>query len=296
MKISYIEDTGIPMDEVRAALQGHEIVDFDTRSWTDEKLISELATADILALTNRPISARVIESLPHLKMISVAFAGIDHIDQEAAGSRKIVVKNAGGYANVAVAELVFGLMISLARNIPENNRRIRCGGMTNTGSELRGKTLGIIGHGAIGREVERLAIAFGMTPLLFDRDVRTSLETVFSTSDFVTLHVPLLPATRGMISTDVLKLMKPTSFLINCARGPIVDGEALRKALDEGVLAGAALDVFDVEPPLPGDDPLLQCGSVIATPHIGFNTQEALVAKGRMALKNIEDFLAQWSR
>lgn len=292
MKIYYLEATGISNEEVLETLHGHEVVALDTRGWSDEKLIAEIAPADILALTNRPISARVIDSLPNLKMISVAFAGIDHVDQEAVRRRNIVIKNAGGYANVAVAELVFGLMISLARNIPRNNERIRTGGITNTGSELKNKTLGIIGHGAIGSEVERLGIAFGMFPLIFDRTTQVTLETVFSQSDFLTLHVPLLPATRGMVSGDLLKLMKPTSFLINCARGPIVDGDALKNALEQGVLAGAALDVFDIEPPLPPDYPLLLSEKVIATPHIGFNTVEALHTKGHIALKNIEEFLA----
>ncbi len=292
MKIYYIEPTGVPVEEVTAMLKGQEVVELDSRGWADEELISAVADADILALTNRPVSARVIESLPNLKMIAVAFAGTDHVDQEAAGRRNILIKNAGGYANTAVAELVFGLMISLTRNIPGNNQAIRCGGTTNTGSELHGKTIGIIGHGAIGREVERLAIAFGMKPLIFDRNAQTTLEEVFSKSDFVSLHVPLFPETRGMVDMDLLRRMRPTSFLINCARGPIVDSEALKTALDEGVLAGAALDVLDTEPPIPADCPLLQSDKIIATPHIGFNTREALQAKGRITLDHIADFLA----
>jgi len=293
MKIYYIEPTGVSIEEVTAALPGQEVVELDSRGWSDEKLISAVADAEILALTNRPISARVIEALPNLKMIAVAFAGIDHVDQEAAEKRKILIENAGGYANTAVAELVFGLMISLTRNIPRNNQAIRSGGTTNTGSELRGKTIGIIGHGAIGREVERLAIAFGMKPLIFDRNAQTTLEEVFSESDFVSLHVPLFPETRGMVALDLLRRMKPTSFLINCARGPIVNSEALKTALDEGMLAGAALDVLDTEPPIAADCPLLQSAKVIATPHIGFNTREALQAKGRIALDHIVEFLGQ---
>lgn len=295
MKIYYIEDTGIPFREAAAALRGQEVMELDTRGWSDDRLISEVGSAEILALTNRPISARVIESLPNLKMVSVAFAGLDHVDQGAADRRGVIVKNAGGYANVAVAELVFGLMISLARDIVGNNRLTRCGGTTNTGSELRGKTIGIVGHGAIGREVERLALAFGMVPCIFDRNPRTSLAAVFSTSDFVTLHVPLMPETRGMVSMDLLRLMKPTAFLINCARGPIVNEGDLKTALEQGLLAGAALDVFDAEPPLPADYPLLQSAKAIATPHIGFNTREAQKAKGGIALKNIQDFLANGS-
>ncbi len=293
MRICVIEPIGIPIDEIRAGLPGHDVVEFDSRGWSDEQLIEAAAGADILAVTYRPISSEVIDRLPNLVMIAVAFAGIDHVDPQAANQRNIVIKNAAGYAQTAVAELVIGFMISLARGIPRLNNAVRAGGVAIVGTELKGKTVGILGGGSIGGDVARLATAFGMTPLVFDLHSATTLEDIFADSDYITLHVPLTPQTKGMVSTDLLARMKKTAFLINCARGPIVDEDALRVALESGALAGAALDVFDVEPPLPTDHPLLRFPNVIVTPHIGFDTSEALIAKGMSALHNIQAFLDQ---
>ncbi len=291
MKICVIEPIGISLAEMQSGLPGHEVVEFDSREWDDDQLADAAKDADIIAVTYRPLSAAVINAIPNLKMIAVAFAGIDHVDADAVADRGITVRNAAGYANTAVAELVIGLMISLARSIPQHNAAIRHGGLSATGTELSGKTLGIVGTGAIGKQVETLSKAFGMTPLPYDVGSVISLEDVFEKSDYVTIHVPLLPATKGMVNAELLARMKPTAYLVNCARGPIVDSAALATALSVGSLAGAALDVFDVEPPLPTDDPLLALPNVIATPHIGFNTQEALVTKGTDALNAIKKFL-----
>lgn len=295
MKIYFIEDIGVNIADYQRSFINHQIVDINTRGFSDEKLIEVVADADILCLTNRPLSSKVIESLPNLKFVSVAFAGIDHVDQESCKQRNILIKNAAGYAQTAVAELVLGFMLSLARNIPYNDRYVRYGGVTNTGSELKGKTLGIIGYGAIGKEVERLAIAFNMKVLIFDRNAsassETSLTNIFKVADYISLNVPLTDETRGMINMSLFQIMKKTAYLINCARGPIVNSADLKRALDLELFAGAAIDVFDTEPPLAKNLPLLYTANVIATPHIGFNTQEALVAKGEMAIKNIKEFL-----
>lgn len=289
MRVCVIEPIGIPSAEIEAGLPGHEVVSFDSRGWSDDRLLSACAGADVIAVTYRELSAAVINGLPQLKMIAVAFAGVDHVDP-AAAARGIVVRNAAGYADTAVAELVLGFMLCLARDIPRHNSEIRAGGTATVGTELRGKTVGIVGTGAIGSRVSELTSAFGMTTLPFDRDSTIPLSEIFAQSDFVTIHVPLNPGTRGMVSAELLAAMKPTAFLINCARGPIVDAEALRAALAAGQLAGAALDVFDVEPPLPVDNPLLAFPNVLATPHIGFDTSEALVEKGRLALAHIQEF------
>ncbi len=291
MKIAIIEPIGIASEEIRAALSGHTITECDSRQWSDEQLIRFVKEVDIITLTNRRLSRAVIDAATQLKLIAVAFSGIDHVDLDAAKKRDIPVKNAAGYASTAVSELVVGLMISLARNIPENDRKIRQGAATNTGTELKGKVLGIVGFGAIGSEVARLAQAFRMTTLVYDRKNSLTLEDLFSRSDFVTLHVPLSDVTRGMVDLRLLSKMKRTAYLINCARGPIVKSYDLRQALEQGLIAGAALDVFDVEPPLPADDPLFEVPHLIATPHIGFNTREALRAKGELTLKNIKEFL-----
>jgi D-3-phosphoglycerate dehydrogenase len=292
MNIVILEPTGADLQEYQRRLRGHLVTEVDSRTWNDIQVIVAAKDADVVTLTNRPLSAKVIENLPRLQFISVAFAGIDHIDAASAAARHITIKNASGYAKTAVAELVYGLMISLARGIVENANAIRHGGISNTGSELKGKILGIIGMGAIGSEVERLALAFGMEVLTYDRKNGISLEEIFTKSDYVSLHVPLTEGTRGLVSMDLLKLMKKSAFIINTARGPIIDSAALQSALENGLIAGAALDVFDREPPLPMDDPLLSSPHLIATPHLGFNTREAVAEKGRIALENIVQFCA----
>lgn len=295
MKIAVIEPIGIPIEEIRSELSAHKILECDSRNWNDEQLSEFIKDVEIIALTNRHLSADVIDSAGKLKFIAVAFSGIDHIDMNAKEKRQIPVKNAGGYANTAVAELVFGLMISLARNIPDNNRNIRQQAASNTGVELKNKVLGIVGFGAIGLEVARLAKAFQMQTLVYDRKSQLTLENVFSQSDFVTLHVPLSNETRGMVSLRLLSKMKKTAYLINCARGPIVISDDLKQALEQRLIAGAALDVFDSEPPLPINYGLLDAPNLIATPHIGFNTREALIAKGKLTVKNIQEFLKESS-
>lgn len=291
MKIAIIEPIGISSEEIRTGLSGYTITECDSRNWSDEQLIDCIKDANIIALTNRPLSAAVIQAATELKFIAVAFAGIDHIDMNAANQRHILVKNAAGYANTAVAELVFGLMISLARNIPGNNEQVRQKAGTNTGIELKNKTLGIVGLGAIGSEVKRLAEAFQMKTLDYGKNNQLTLEDLCSQSDFITLHVPLTHETRGMVDLKLLSKMKKSAYLINCARGPIVVSNDLKQALEQKLIAGAAIDVFDLEPPLPTDYSLFDAPHLIATPHIGFNTQEALRTKGQLTLKNIQEFL-----
>jgi D-3-phosphoglycerate dehydrogenase len=291
MKIVILEPIGISLEECQTQLLGHQISEVDSRSWTDEEVIEVAKDAEIIVITNRSLPARIIENLPLLKLISVAFTGIDQIDAASVKERNITVKNASGYAKTAVAELVLGFMLALARRIVTNANEIRHGAVTNMGTELKGKVLGIVGLGAIGNEVARLAGAFGMKVLSHDRDSGSPLDEIFTQSDYVTLHVPLIEETRGLVNMERLKQMKRSAFIINAARGPIIDSEALRQALVQGIIAGAAVDVFDVEPPLQDNFPLLSSPNLIATPHIGFDTREAVSQKGKMALNNILDFL-----
>ena len=293
MKIVILEPIGISLEECQTQLLGHQISEVDSRSWTDEEVIEVAKDAEIIVITNRSLPARIIENLPLLKLISVAFTGIDQIDAASVKERNITVKNASGYAKTAVAELVFGFMLALARSIVTNANEIRHGAVTNMGTELKGKVLGIVGLGAIGNEVARLAGAFGMKVLSHDRDSGSPLDEIFTQSDYVTLHVPLIEETRGLVNMERLKQMKRSAFIINAARGPIIDSEALRQALVQGIIAGAAVDVFDVEPPLQDNFPLFSAPNLIATPHIGFDTREAVSQKGKMALNNILDFLKQ---
>ena len=293
MNILILEPIGISLGECQKQLPNHHVTEVDSRSWTDEQVIQTAKHAEIIMITNRLLPAKIIENLPLLKFISVAFTGIDQIDASNVRERKITVKNASGYAKTAVAELVMGFMIALARNIVTNAQKIHHGAVTNVGTELRGKILGIIGLGAIGNEVARLADAFGMQVLSHNRGSGTPLDEIFAKSDYVSIHVPLVEETRGLVNLQRLKQMKTTAFLINTARGPIIESAALRQALEEGIIAGAAVDVFDVEPPLPENYPLLGSPNLIATPHLGFNTEEAVQHKGRIALQNILEFLKQ---
>jgi D-3-phosphoglycerate dehydrogenase len=293
MKIVILEPIGISLEVCQKQLPGHEVTEVDSRKWTDEQVIEAAKDAEIIVISNRSLSAKILESLPLLKFISVAFTGIDQIDATSVRERKITVKNAAGYAKTAVAELVICFMIALARNIVPNANSMSDGAVTNTGTELKGKILGIVGLGAIGNEVARLASAFGMQVLSHNRGSGTPLDEIFTQSDYVTIHVPLVEETRGLVNLQRLKQMKRTAFMINTARGPIIDRDALLEALEHGIIAGAAIDVFDVEPPLPSNYPLLNAPNLIATPHIGFNTREAVDEKGMIALQNILDFLKQ---
>jgi D-3-phosphoglycerate dehydrogenase len=294
-KIAIIEPIGFSENEfnnVKNELKDHELIIFDSRNDSDEALIEKLKSVNIIALTNRPLSYKVISSLDHLEFISVAFSGVDHVDSKAVEEKNIVVKNASGYANTAVAELTIGFMITLARNIVENNNNMANKIGTNTGTELKGKTLGIVGYGNIGKEIERFATVFGMKTLTYRSSNTTAdLEGLFKESDYISLNIPLNEKTKGIINKKYFDLMKPSAYLINCARGPIVNTIDLINALDSGNLKGAAIDVFDTEPPLEPNHPLLNRKDIIATPHIGFNTQEALKTKATIAIKHISSFL-----
>jgi D-3-phosphoglycerate dehydrogenase len=268
----------------------------------DADLITVVKDADVLLLSNRPLSGNVIKACPKLKLICVAFTGIDHVDQETCKNRGIVIHNAAGYAVHAVSELVIGLIIALLRRIIPADTKTRAGGTNEhlVGHELFGKTLGVVGCGHIGLQVARLANAFGCRVLGFDPhgvkvgDVtieQVELDELLSRSDIVTLHLPLIPETRGFIGRDRLAKLKRSAILINTARGPIVDQEALVEALGQNRLAGAGLDVFDLEPPLPANHVILTAQNTVLTPHIGFETAESMIAKANIALSHLEDFL-----
>jgi len=308
MIIKIIEPIGKSEDAIRARIGdlvdqgGHRIFLCDTRGMADAELIKTIKDADILLLSNRPLSGGVINACPKLKLICVAFTGIDHVDQEACKARGIILHNAAGYAVYAVSELAIGLMIALFRRIISANTKARAGGTNDSlvGHELFGKTLGVVGCGHIGLQVARLGNAFGCQVLGFDPHLvetngvaikQVELDDLLSRSDIVTLHLPLIPETRGFIGRDQLARMKRTAILINTARGPIIEQAALIEALSEKRLAGAGLDVFDLEPPLPGNHPILTAPNTVLTPHIGFETVEAMAAKADIALGHVEEFL-----
>jgi phosphoglycerate dehydrogenase-like enzyme len=313
MIIKIIEPIGESEEGIRSRIGnlidegGHQLLMCETRGLADAELIYVIKDAAVLLLSNRPLSANVINACSKLKLICVAFTGVDHVDQEACKARGIMVQNAAGYALHAVSELAIGLMIALFRRIIVANTKARAGGTNEglTGRELFGKTLGVVGCGHIGLQVARLGNAFGCQVLGFEpralqvSDVaieQVELDELLTRSDIVTLHLPLTEETRGFIGREQLAKMKRSAILINTARGPVVNQVALVEALENKLLAGAGLDVFDLEPPLPPNHPILSTPNTVLTPHIGFETAEAMRAKANIALGHLEDFLRSTGR
>jgi D-3-phosphoglycerate dehydrogenase len=281
--------------------KGHEFYSYPKN--TDENVqIEHAKDADVIIIANMPLSAKVIESCDNLKFIDIAFTGFDHVAIDAAKKKNIAVSNASGYANESVAELVIGETISLLRNVPQVDIRCRDGKTKDglVGSELKGKVVGIVGSGAIGLRVAELFHAFGCSTIAYDPFPKaekpdylsyTSLEELLSKSDIVTLHCPLSDKTRGLIDKEHIALMKSSAYLINAARGPVVDSGALADALNNGNLAGAWVDVFESEPPLNTEHPLLHSKNTIVTPHIGFASKESMELRADIIFNSLNEWL-----
>lgn len=289
MKIVLTEVMGA-QDKLRNAFRDDELVMFDGAVSRDE-LIHEAAGASVLSVFIRtPIDKEMIDSLPKVRMINTRSVGFDHIDVEHALKKGIAVTHVAEYGPHVVAEHAFCLMLACARDLVEADRSVKEDKRFDfhpfRGVELRDKVLGVLGTGRIGSEVVRIARGFGMNVVAFDmypneelaREYGFSyrpLDEVLGTSDFVTVHLPLTDDTRGLMGRDALRTMKKGSILINAARGPIVDEDALREALDSGHLRAAGLDVIADESD-PGASPLIGSERAIITPHIGFFTAEAV--------------------
>lgn len=305
MKLVILEPLGVEEEKLLALAEEKlgnraEIVYYDTRVTDPDTLAGRAEDADIAVISNLPFKKEVMERCPKLKMLSVAFTGVDHVDMDYCHERGILVSNCAGYSNTAVSELVFGLALSLYRRIIECDRAVRAGKDKTglVGLELSGKKFGVVGMGAIGTRTAQLAKAFGCEVLGFNRSPRqiegvrmTDLDTLLSECDIVSLHVPLTDETRGLIGERELSLMKPDAVLINTARGPVVDSRALAAALKEGRLAGAAVDVYETEPPIAQDHPLLTAPNVTATPHVAFATKEALYQRAAIVFDNVAGYL-----
>lgn len=305
MKLVILEPLGIPMSELedmakRTLKDTIDITIYDNRKEDIPTLIERSRDADIVVLSNFKYPKEVISSCPKLKMICVAFTGVDHVDIEYCREKGITVCNCAGYSTSAVADLVFGMVISLSRNIIACDKTIRKGGTKDglIGFELEGKNFGIIGAGAIGQRTAQIANAFGCNVYAYSRTIRNienvkfiDLDTLLSTCDIVSLHVPLNDSTRGMISKEKLELMKPTSILINTARGPVVDNTALAEALNNGTIAAAGVDVFETEPPIADNHPLLTAKNILLTPHIAFASQQAFEKRAVIVFDNIVSYL-----
>lgn len=282
--------------------QGYELVVHGTKETDQVKLLDRVCEASIIILANQPLSGEIIRQCPNLEFISVAFTGVDHVDLHACREKGIIVSNAAGYSTQAVAELVFVLAISVMRNVLPCDGRTRTGGTKDglPGFELHGKTFGVVGMGAIGTAVARIAKAFGCHVLAYNRSEKpelvaegfafADLDTVVREADILSLHVPLNDATRHLIDAKRIDSMKDTAVLINTARGPVVDNEALAKVLKAGKLRGAGIDVFEVEPPIPTGHPLCDAPRTVLTPHIAFASQEAFVTRAHIVMDNITAF------
>lgn len=305
MRIAVMEPLGVEQEKfmqiAREAVGNDvEIVCYDTRTTDVEELGRRGRDADIIAIGNLPFPREVLEKCENVKMLAVAFTGLDHVDLKYCEERGIKVHNCAGYATTAVAELTFGLLLDLCRNIGKCDTAARNGGTKAglIGFELEGRTMGIVGTGAIGARVAKLAAAFGMDVIAYSRTpgkvagVRyVSLEELLAQADVVSLHVPLTDETRGMIGAEELALMKKTAVLVNTARGPVVDTKALADALNSGRIAGAAIDVFDAEPPLDADEPLINAKNTVVTPHVAFATDESMIKRAEIEFRNIAEFI-----
>ena len=267
-----------------------------------------LMEADGIAIrSGTQLTAEVLEGQTRLKAIVRAGVGVDNIDVVAASRRGIVVMNTPGGNTISTAEHTMALLLSLARNVPKANESLKAGKWDRTkftGTQLEGKTLGVIGLGRVGLTVARRAQGFGMTVVGFDPFLAADkalelgvesvarLDDIWGRCDFITLHTPMTAETRNLIGLREIALMKPTVRIINCARGGLIDEAALAEALNNGKVAGAAIDVFEPEPP-PAGHPLVGHPLVVVTPHLGASTEEAQVSVAVEAARLLSDFLTR---
>jgi D-3-phosphoglycerate dehydrogenase / 2-oxoglutarate reductase len=293
------ETWGLELEQTLVA----EVTDIDVRllsraSVSEDDLISAAQDADALLVSTREVvSRRVLENIPRVKVISRYGVGLDNVDLDAAADAGIVVTHYPGYCTSEVADHAVSMILALNRRIVEQDRALREGAWVEHGpatrrilrgpvQPLREQTLGIVGFGRIGQAVAARAKPFNLTILAadpyIDPDVMVaagvepvSLNDLLKRSDIVTIHAPLTPETRGLINAETLALLKPTAVLVNTARGPIIDLPALARALEEGTLAGAALDVVDPEP-LPADAPFYRMPNVILTPHSAYYSERSV--------------------
>jgi len=307
--IKLLEPLRVPdalIEDLASSLKkdGHEFVYYKEKTTDAKELAERSEDADIVMIANNPYPKEAFQQAKDLKLINVAFTGVDHVDQEAAKAQNIQIANAAGYSNTAVAELVLGLTLDVLRKISFGNQSVRLGEEVSIiqGNEIKGKTVGIIGTGNIGLETARLFKAFGANLIGYNRSEKevakklgldyVSLDDLLRQSDIVSVHLPLNEETTHLLSKEKLALMKPEAILMNVARGPIVDNEALAELLNEEKIAGAGIDVFDEEPPLSKDNPLLSAKNTVLTPHVGYLTDEAMVTRAHIAFENVEKYLA----
>lgn len=304
MKIVSVEPIGI--SEIRAqeiaaelAKDNHEFICYRDRKEDAATLIERMKDAEVVIVSNIKIGSDILSQCPKLKMLDVAFTGLDHIDLDYCQAHDIVVKNASGYATEGVAELAIGLMLDVYRHITALDADIRQGGTRNNflGKELRGKRVGIVGTGAIGIRTALLLQCFGCEVVAWSRSQKAdilahnipyvTLEDLMNTCDIISLHVPLTKETHHLISRELLEKCKPTAVIINTARGNVVDMDALADLLKAGKLGGTGIDVYEKEPPLDKEHPLFSAPNCVLVPHVGYATREAFDDRIGIVLGNL---------
>ncbi len=303
MKIVLMEPLGIS-EETRNRLakqltdRGDTFQAYDTVTTDTQEMIQRAGDADVLMIANHPLPGDVIRADENLKLISVAFVGIDHVDTEACREKGVRISNTAGYCDDAVAELAIGLTLDCLRSISRGDKAVQSGaGKAGLqGSELAGKTVGIVGTGAIGCRTAEIFRAFGCRLIGYSRSERPRaldlgmtyrpLKELMAEADIISIHTPLTPETKGLIGAEEIGAMKRGAILVNTSRGPVVDTEALAAALRAGKIC-AGTDVFEKDPPLSPDHPLLGVPNLVCTPHVGFDTRESIDRRAEMVFENV---------
>lgn len=282
---------------------GNVFIHYDEKPKDIEEWVKRIDDADQIIMANTKMPEEVLDKVSNLKYINVAFTGVDHLPVKKAKEKGIIVTNAAGYSDEGVAELVLGFSISLLRKLKESDEGLRNekGSLEFLGSEISGKTVGVIGTGKIGSRVCELFKAFNANVVGYNRSESAKLkeegvkylelDELLKISDIITVHLPLNDSTTNFIREKHFKMMKDNAIFINCARGPIVDNEALSKALINREIRAAAIDVFDYEPPLDKDYNLLKAPNTILTPHIAYFTKEAMEKRAKIVFKNSINYL-----
>lgn len=310
LNIVFLDRTGIPATHnIPRPSFPHNWVEYDCTS--AEETFERAKDADIIVTSKVLLGRELLAKLPKLKLIAITATGTNNVDLDAAKELGICVKNVTGYSNVTVPEHVMGMIYSLRHSLMSyhfdqitSDRWATCGQFCYADypiTDIRGATLGIFGKGNTGSEVARLAQAVGMNVIFAEhkgattiREGYTPFEDVFKQADIISLHCPLNEQTQNLVNTETLALMKPTAYLINCGRGPLVDEKPLLEALENHQIAGAALDVLVKEPPVI-NDPLIQAAkrlpNLLITPHIAWASSSALTTLVNKVAQNIEDFV-----
>lgn len=308
MKIVAVEPIGISQERAKQlveiyAQKGHQFVVYPDRKEDAPTLIERMQGAEVVIVSNIPLRKEVLQECKDLKFLNVAFTGLDHIDQDYCKENNILIRNASGYATQAVAELAVGLMLDVYRKMTEFDLATRKLGTRNNilGRELRGKTVALIGTGAIGLATAKLLKAFGCKLIAYSRSERKealelgieylSLEEAVKQADIISLHTPLTNETKNLISKEIIDLCKPSAIIINTARGGVIDNLALANALNEDRLAGAGIDVYEKEPPLEENHPLLSAKNTVLLPHVAYATRESFDIRIDIILNNLNQYI-----